>query len=60
MTSDAEGLRDEGERGLLLTALLGVLVGVVPAVVLTVTLPGQRLAEGVITLELIQGALSRH
>lgn len=48
-----------GEDSLrLLTALLLVLVRVVPAIVLSVTFPGQRLAEGVITLELIMGALS--
>lgn len=39
-----------------LTAFLRVLIRVIPAVVLAVTLPGQGLAQGVVTLKLIQGA----
>lgn len=37
-------------------AFLRVLIGVVTAVILAITFPGQRLAEGVVALELIEGA----
>lgn len=43
-----------------LTALLWVLIRVVSTVVLSVTLPGQGLTQSVVTLELIQGAVSTH
>lgn len=41
-----------------LTALLGVLVRVVPAVVLSVTLPGEGFTQSVVTLELVQRAVT--
>lgn len=41
----------------LLTALVRILVRVVSTVVLAVTLPGQRLTQRVVTLEVIQGAV---
>jgi len=39
-----------------LTALLGVFIRVVPAVVLSITFPGQRFAQRVVALEFVQGA----
>lgn len=39
-----------------LTALFGVFIRVIAAVVLAVALPGQRLAQSVVTLELVVGA----
>lgn len=42
----------------LLTALVRILVRVVSTVVLAVTLPGQRLTQRVVTLEVVQGAVS--
>lgn len=44
-----------GLRAVSLTALLGILIRVVPTIVLPVTLPGQGLAQGVVALELVQG-----
>ena len=41
-----------------LTALLGILVRVVPTVVLPVTLPGERFTQSVVALELIQRAVT--
>lgn len=43
-----------------LTTLLWVLIRVVSTVVLTITLPAQRLAQSVIALKLVQGAVSAH
>lgn len=41
-----------------LPALLGVLVRVVPTVILSVTLPGEGFTQSVVTLELIQRAVT--
>ena len=48
------------EIPVILTTLLRLLVRVVSTVVLAVALPAQRLTEGVVALELIQGAVSTH
>lgn len=42
----------------LLTALVRVLVRVVSTVVLSITFPGQGLTQRVVTLEVVQGAVS--
>lgn len=43
-----------------LTAFLRVLIRVISTVILPITLPGQRLTQSVITLELIMGAVPCH
>lgn len=42
----------------LLTALVRILVRVVSTVVLSITFPGQGLTQRVVTLEVVQGAVS--
>lgn len=41
-----------------LTAFFGFLIRVVPTVILSITLPGEGLAQSVVTLELIQRAVT--
>lgn len=41
-----------------LTAHFWILIGVVPTVVLPVTLPGEGFTQSVVTLELIRGAVT--
>lgn len=41
-----------------LTAFFGVLIRVVPTVILSITLPGEGLAQSVVTLVLIQRAVT--
>lgn len=47
-----------GGRTLEPPAFLGILIGVVPAVVLAIALPAERFTEGVVTLEFILRALT--